>query len=105
MLFTHIDMNLRDEMKPQCVAVCCSVLPHGAVCCRVLQCVAVCCSVLQCVAVLQCAAVCVYVCVALYDILLQLMQVSISSILSELLQCVAVCCSVSLTLHHSIVPV
>jgi len=48
----------------ECVAVCCSVLQHGAdcqpavfysvlqrvaVCYSVLQCVAVCCSVLQCV--------------------------------------------------------
>jgi len=36
--------------KPQCVAVCCSVLQCVGVCCSVLQCVAVCRSVLQCVA-------------------------------------------------------
>jgi len=34
----------------QCVAVCCSVVQHGAVWCSVVQCLAVCCSVLQCVA-------------------------------------------------------
>jgi len=39
------------QQKPQCVAVCCSVLQYVAVCCSVLQCVAVCSSVLQCVAV------------------------------------------------------
>jgi len=41
----HFDLqNLRWE----CVAVCCSVLQCVAVCCSLPQCVAVCCNVLQC---------------------------------------------------------